>query len=463
MFFSSVLMHQAHPDPLVDRRIRDSLVYSVLDAAFFSAMVGFSESYFQAYAVHLKATTVQVGIVYSVPMFLGSLMPLFSGVLLSWVRSRKRLNVVVGVLRTLLFVPLLFTERLGPGRFWVLLAIISLYFSCNYVGNPAWTSWMGELVSEEARGRYFALRNRIASLVTLIGVVAAGLILEALASRASLGYQLIFAAGLAGSLLSAFFLGRKVDLPSREEPKVLEGFWRFTRRMPASPYGKYVLLNLLIYFAVFLSGPYFVPYMLDVLDFSYAEFMAVTAVVVLVKFMVMPLWGELGDRYGNRKTLTLSILIICVLPLLWLMGRSFWWILVVQAISGIGWAGFDIATLNYAFDNTSSEDRVRSTVYLMVYRGIGIFLAGLVGGLVVHHFRFRASPFLGIFLVSGVARLVLAGPLLPFIREVRSVEAISYRDLMLALVSVGPRRGVQELLVGIQRMTARRGSRTRAA
>ena len=455
-------MHQTHPDPLVDRRIRDSLVYSVLDAAFFSAMVGFSESYFQAFAVHLRATTVQVGIVYSVPMFLGSMMPLFSGALLTWMRSRKRLNVVVGGLRTLLFVPLMFTEWLGPARFWVLLAIISLYFSCNYVGNPAWTSWMGELVSEEARGRFFARRNRIGNLVALIGVVAAGLILEALADRASMGYLLIFAAGFAGSLLSVSFLAMKVDLPSREVPRVWEGFWRFTRRMPASPYGKYVLLNLLFYFAVFLSGPYFVPYMLDVLKFSYAQFMATTAIVVLVKFMVMPLWGEMGDRYGNRKTLNLSILLITVVPLLWLLGRSFWWILAAQVISGVAWAGFDIATLNYAFDTTSAQDRVRNTVYLMVYRGIGIFLAGLVGGLVVHRFTFRGSPFLGIFLVSGLARLVLAGPLLPFIREARAVEPISYRDLMLALVSVGPRRGIQELLVGIQRMTAKRGSRTPA-
>ncbi len=453
-------MHQSHPDPLIDRRIRDSLVFSVLDAAFSSAMVGFSESYFQAFAVHLKASTIQVGIIYSIPMFLGSLMPLLSGAFLTCMRSRKSLNVWVGAFRTLLFVPLMFTERLGPGRFWVLLAIISLYFSCNYLGNPAWTSWMGEMVSEEARGRFFARRNRVGNLVALIGVVAAGLILEALAARASLGYLIIFAAGLLGSLLSVSFLAMKVDLPCREVPRVWEGFWDFSHRMHSSSYGKYVLLNLLFYFAVFLSGPYFVPYMLNVLKFSYAQFMVATAIVVLVKFLFMPLWGEMGDRYGNRKTLNLSILIITVVPLLWLVSRSFWWLLAAQVVSGIGWAGFDIATLNYAYDTTSPEDRVRNTAYLMLYRGIGIFLAGLAGSLIVNHFRFRGSPFLGIFLVSSLSRLVLAGPLLPFIREARAVEHISYRDLMLALVSLGPRRGIQEFLVGIQRVAGNRGGRT---
>ncbi len=448
-------MHRRHPDPRIDRRIRDSLRFSILDAAFFSAMVGFSESYFQAYAIHLRATTIQVGIVYSIPMFLGSMMPLLSGLLLRWARSRKSLCVAVGALRTLLFVPLVLSGLLGKGRFWLLLAVICLYFSFNYIGVPAWTSWMGEMVAEEKRGRYFARRSRIANLVSLVGVVAAGLILEGFAARPFRGYLLIFGLGFLGSLLSTSSLAMKVDLPSAETPRVLEGFVAFTRGIVSSNYGKFVLLNFLVYFAVFLSGPYFVPYMLNVLKFSYLQFMVVTAVVVLVKFLFMPLWGELGDRYGNRKILTLSFLMVAVVPLPWVFGRSFWWIFLAQVFSGVSWAGFDISTLNYAFDTTLPEDRVRNTAYLMGYRGAAIFLASLAGGVLVSCFAFRGSPFLGIFLLSGLGRLLLAAPLLPFIREARAVAPISYRRLMLALVSLGPRRGIQEFLVGIQKVAGR--------
>jgi hypothetical protein len=47
-----------------------------------------------------------------------------------------------------------------------------------------------------------------------------------------------------------------------------------------------------------------------------------------------------------------------------------------------------------------------------------------------------------------VFRAAFAVPLLVLLKEVRVVEHISYRNLMFKLISMGPRRGMQLLVIG---------------
>ncbi|UCF98100.1 MAG: MFS transporter [Spirochaetaceae bacterium] len=441
-------MHKAHTDPAIDRKVRSSLRYSLLDGAAFSIMLGSAESYFQAFAVFLKATVAQVGIVYTIPMFVASLIQLHASSLLRWFRSRKNLTVLAGALRSLLFLPLILVYYMGVARVWVLLGIICLYFALNYLPIPAWTSWMRDLVDENRRGAYFSRRNRISNLVALLGIIFAGLILEYFKVRPSLGFFIIFGVAMVGSIGSTIFLSLKYDAPYSEPPQDREGFFRFSIQMFRSNYGRFVLYNFALYFGVFFAGPFFVPYMLKDLGFSYLQFMISTSLVVLVKFITLPLWGELGDRYGNKKILVLASLFISILPFLWIAHRAFWWICLIQVTGGLVWAGFDISALNFAYDVLPSEKVTRHTSYLIFYRGLAIFIGGLVGGLVFHHFRLFGSTYYGNFFLSGVIRVLIAVPLLFFLKEERTVEHISYHDLMFKLMSVGPRRGLQLFLIG---------------
>ena len=82
-------LHKRHEDPAIDRKIRASLRYAIGDAATFSVMIGMAESYFQAFAVFLRATVFEVGVLYTVPMFLASVVQLFS-----WQRVRILFQIV---------------------------------------------------------------------------------------------------------------------------------------------------------------------------------------------------------------------------------------------------------------------------------------------------------------------------------------------------------------------------------
>jgi hypothetical protein len=52
--------------------IRKSLKYSVTDGGFHAAMLGCGESFFVAFAVFLKASNIQIGLLGSLPLLIGS-------------------------------------------------------------------------------------------------------------------------------------------------------------------------------------------------------------------------------------------------------------------------------------------------------------------------------------------------------------------------------------------------------
>ena len=82
---------QKNKKEAVEKKIKKSLLYSVFDGSFHSAMVGFGESFFSAFAVFLKASTTQIGLLGSLPQTLGSLSQLLSSYFIRLFKSRSLL------------------------------------------------------------------------------------------------------------------------------------------------------------------------------------------------------------------------------------------------------------------------------------------------------------------------------------------------------------------------------------
>jgi MFS family permease len=421
------------------RRIRASLRWSVADGASFFVMVGAAEAYFQAFAVYLKGTVFQVGLVSTLPIAVASLLLLVSRPVAALFGSRKRFNVAAALLRTALFVPLALAPLLGPARIWLLLGMVCLYFLLNYLPNPAWTSWMRDLLGERDRGAYFGRRNAIANLAGLAATVLAGLFLQVFAGQPLYGFLLLFNLAFLGSAGSALFLSLQHDPGQRGAEQSRLGLAAFLRELPRSNYGRFVVFNFLLYFGTFLSSPFVVPYMLRELELSWLQFMVATALVSLFKFVAMPLWGRLGDRYGSKRILVLSGFLVCTTPFTWFLARSFTGVCLIQAWGAFAWAGFEIAALSFAFDTMPAELVHENTSFLLLFRGGATLAGGLVGSALLPRFAVAGSAYLASFLISGLFRLVVVFPLVLLVREEREVPHITYPALLGKLLSMAPR------------------------
>lgn len=447
-------------DPQVDRSLR----HAVYEGVTFSAMAGMAESYFSAFAVALKATPAQVGLLASLPPLAATSAQVFSVWLGGRVRSRKSIIVGGALLQVITFVPLALLPLLLPADLAVmaLLACATVYFIGPNLGSPQWGSLMGDLVPEQRRGRFFALRTQLASVSSFAALVVGGVILHLFegAGAAYYGFVTIFALAALLRLQSAWHLWQLVEPPRGEvvAAKTSIGLAAVLRWEGAGRFLRFSGFFACMQFAVAIGGPFFVVHMLRDLDYSYLQLMANSAVSVCFQFLTLNRWGRISDVFGNRVVLRATGFLIPFTPALWLVSTDFLYLLCLQAISGVIWAGFSLSASNSIYELTPAERRASCMAFHSVLAAVAAFAGASLGGALATMLPatwemagFSLSwefALYGVFLISATARLLVACIFLPHLREHRRVRRASMTGVIFAVTRVAAVSGLIFDLVG---------------
>ncbi|MBI4158868.1 MFS transporter [Candidatus Woesearchaeota archaeon] len=428
-----------------EEKIKKSLVYSTLDASFWAAMVGFGESFFSAFATFLKASNFQLGLLGSLPQALGSVFQLFSDRLLKFFNSRKKFVSILVLLQALMYLPIALVFFFGNLDVYFLILLICLYFIFGMIIGPSWSSWMGDLVSEEFRGTYFSRRNTIAGYVSFFSLLIAGYLLERFTGETKtqyIGFLIIFILALLFRFVSFLYICAKYEPNYIHYEDNKSGFIDFLRNAGSRNYGIFIIFLCLMNFSIFIAGPFFAGYMFYDLKLSYARYTILIAAATLAKYFSLPVWGKAVDKYGTRKILTLSGYLMPAISLLWVFSPNFSYLIFVQIYGGFVWAGFEIAAFNFFFDTIIPQKRAKYIAYSNVLNGIFLFLGAMSGGLIVKYNSLFASQYLLVFLLSGIFRYAVSFTFIPKLKEVRIVEHISYSKLFLNILTDTTTRGL---------------------
>lgn len=393
-------------------------------------MRGAGESYFSAYALYLNATAGQVGLLATLPALLGS----FAQLVAAWWAERRgqRLPLIVAGLAAqgLLWVPVILFPLLCPQHaVAILLVALTFYYGANHFANPLWHSLMGDLVPEDMRGRYFGERSRLMNLANFVALVSAGLVLRfaKMHGDTGAGFATIFAIAMGARALSVYKVRKVVEraLPAGRLSLHPRSLWR---ELKGSQFARFGVFTAVMSFSAGIAGPFYAVYMLRDLHFSYVQFMATQAIVVVSQVGTLLLWGRIADRFGNRFVLAITGSIIPVTPLLWLLTTQFGAILLIQLLNGIAWAGFNLSAGNFVYDAVPRERRSLYNAIHNVLTAFALVAGASLGGFLESHvaptirvFGFGlGNSFLWIFLISGLARLNTALGFIPLLRELRA-------------------------------------------
>lgn len=404
---------------------------SIREGSTSSVMSGVGDSFISPYALALGANNLQIGLLSSFVGLVGPISQILGSKMMENY-SRKRIIIIAVALQALMWLPILvlglfFTKGLFINYLPIILIVFySIYAIFGSIGGPAWFSLMGDIVPENIRGRYFSKRNRICGTVLLVSTLIASFFLDYFKTK---GYLLLFfsalffIAGIARTISAYYFT--KHYYP---EFKTKEGYYftflQFVKKAPFNNFGKFTIYVALINFTVQIAGPFFTVYMLKDLNFSYLTFTIVNMASSVFSLLIMPLWGKISDKYGNREMLKIGSIIIPFIPFLWLFSNSpIYLVLVPQLLSGIGWAAFNLAAGNFIYDIVTPQRRGICVAYYNILNGIGIFMGAMLGGLLATYLTIGfMNKLLFIFAISGVLRLVLVMIMIPMIKEVRSVK-----------------------------------------
>ncbi|MDD5288537.1 MAG: MFS transporter [Dehalococcoidales bacterium] len=429
---TSISPEVSSPANLTKDQVKKSLKNSVLDGSFYSAMLGLTQNYTTPYALAMNASTTQVGFLTGIPYMAMVLTQLISPTLTERVGSRKGFILPVAFLNGLMWLPILLIPYIFPSKeIWWLIAFITLCTAFDALSNAPWNSMMADLVPGELRGRYFSSRNRINGLGALILSFVAGGILQVFTRNPFIGFSIIFAGAMVSRFASVYFLSQMVEPPVVIPQNKQSSIFKLSLTLGSTNIGKFILYNALINFAANFSGPFFSVYMLRDLKFNYLTYVIVNSTAALATLIFMPFWGKRIDRAGNVKVLKVASLFVPLVPIVWLFSTNVYYLCAAQVLSGFAWSGFNLAVSIFLYGAAPSENRTRYIALNNALMFAGISLGALLGGVVAPFVpALMKSNLLTMFLISGLARIVVVLIFIPGITEVRNVPEASVKEVL---------------------------------
>lgn len=427
---------------LFTRRLEHILHLSTLEGMLAGAMQGAGEQFTSAYAIALGATNGQLAVLISLPRLVGAFAQGSAALFGRFMGHRKRWLIAFALGQDLMWLPVLFLGfQVLEERYVVywLIASLTVYTAFNAVVSVVWGSIMSEAVPSRIRGRYFGGRSRWGTLANMLAFLGAGLLLYLLRDEGMLGFIIAFGLAFLFRAVSVGLLTTLVEAPRASQDQSSLGLRTVLRQLPTTNLGRTLLYLFCLSFAVNVTSPYFTPYLLRDLGFSYLTFTILEMATIVAAILSVTHWGGAADRAGNRKILRICGVLVGLVPLLWVVSQNVVWLGFAQFYSGVVWAGFNLVSVNYIYDATTPQQRLSYLGYFNAGTGIAAALGALAGGLTIRYIpAFMGSSILSMFILSGALRLLTGVAFLPHIQEVRSVRRMKASELFHILLGGSP-------------------------
>lgn len=329
-----------------------SLKYSTIEACFSVPMLNLTLPNFPfvvAFAVSVLGWRAeQIGLMAALPHICNCIQPMVLAALARRL-STFRMLVLTFTMGALPWSMAWALPSLGSWRDAVFIGMLVLGTIANSIAAVAWSSAISELVPERLGGRYFARRNLVFGLWTLVAVMIAGQVAQWKHNSLQV-FGWIF--GLAGTsrLIGLFFLTRMKFPQNVMEPRP-RGI-PFPEILAVLRDQNYFWLCLFVGFwglLLNMAMPFYTMFLVGQLSLGIGTIVKLTTLASLGGLLTLKGWGLLCDRFGNRPVLQVAAFIWALTALImWSFARPGWtWhlypgYLVVGAMT----AGFQLTQFN---------------------------------------------------------------------------------------------------------------------
>ena len=373
----------------------------IVEAAFSGGATALTQGVIlTAFALHLGASNIMVGILASAP-FLSQLLQLPAILLVERLRQRKRIAVLTSILGRLMLAVMAVTAFFsGAAPLLIFLAAQCILCGLGAIGTCAWNAWLRDLAPEHRLGHVFARRTVWLTAINLALGIGAALALDLTAERSperGLVIATMFAAGCITGLISARIVAA---MPEPVMPPAGSDTVRLTRLL-REPLDDRNFRRLLVFvaawqFAVNLATPFFTVFIVKQLKFDVSFVMVLSVVSQIANIAALRTWGLLSDRFANK-----SVLAVCapvyILSIVAMIGASqitngtvvAAWLVVLHLFMGASVAGVTLTSTNIAL---KLSPKGSATAYVAASATVTAMAAGvapILGGLLADFFASR--------------------------------------------------------------------------
>ena len=448
-------------EAVTDSRVLRGLGYLKIDGVFSQSMtVLISNSFVIPMLLLLGANSFVVGL-YSGIITVSALAQLVSPYFVKFFGSRKKVSVVFSFLsRFVLFVSsilLVFGFSLSLFSF---LLLFSLFYFLSNVSSGSFKFWMLDFVPRGIRGRFFAVRMMVSLIVAMFIGLLVALYIEFFTNGSLVSYDVpIFLASLLG-LVGLLFLAR-IPEPALSPLRSVD-FSSIQRILRNGDIKRHLLAIFSVYFALNLSFPFFVYYLLVNLGFNLVSVFFLSALSQFSTIVFLPIWGKLIDSYGAKATLKFAVKIIALSLLIWpfttLPYRHFFSVFLIGVfyfLIGVSVGGLNLASGLIAYYLVRGDGDQLVLSLNDVFVSIGSFSGSFVGALLSIPFGFlELSLTLNVDFSRILTFYIIDLKGLDFLFVLSSVLALSFLSLFSKYkvdVNLDEEKNYYEIVYGFKR------------
>lgn len=404
------------------------------DAFWWGILGGSTLGFISIYLARLGASSQQLGLLAAGPAIINLLISLPAGNYLKeknlikitfWTSVAFRFGYLI-----LIPLPIIFSSK---DQIW---AVILVYLIAAIPGTIlaiSFNALFADLVEPKWRPTVVGKRNALLSLSLTISTLASGYLLDNLIFP--LNYQIVFAIGAVGALMSSYHLFRfkavstipeRIGRPlldlarpgnarlgkgnrkfggARYLTRIKDGNW-LTLDLLKGPFGKFLLAYLFFYIFQYLPVPLFPIYLVQDLGLSDGTISIATALFYSAMLLVSLALSRIINRLGNRKSILLSSMSYGLFPLMIAIWPGTAMILIAHIVGGMSWGFAGGVITNNLMDKVPEDNRPPHMALNHVAVNIGILAGSLLGPLLGDLTGIRNA-----IIIGGILR-VMAGVLL---------------------------------------------------
>ncbi|MCB8981871.1 MAG: MFS transporter [Ardenticatenaceae bacterium] len=387
---------------------RANFIHLYLDIAWFGILNGSAIAFLTIFATRQGADGFQLGLLSAAPAVVSLFLTLPVGQLLQ-TRSLSRAVFWNSLWHRLVYLPMIFLPLVGSSQFqvWTLIGLVLLMSVPGTVLAVGFNAMFAAAVPPEWRSHVTGRRNALLAITFMVATVICGYLLDLLPFP--LGYQVVFAIGLVGGVMSSVHLWfvRPLQTTPYQNGKALgdiarpgvvrsvgDGYGagsglRFLTRarlqsivrpqVLTGPFGPIVGLLFLFHLAQYLAIPIFPLYWVNTLHLTDSEISLGNAVFYATVLIGSTQLTRVTQRLHHKGVLVLGMVTMSLYPALTALTQNLTLFLITSAIGGLSWSLAGGAIANYMLERIPEGERPSHLAWYNLALNAAVLIGSMIG------------------------------------------------------------------------------------
>ncbi len=375
-------------NPDLPTRYRSNFIHLYLDIGWFGVLSGSAMNFLSVYMTRLGASSIQIGLLSAI----GAMVTIFLAIPAGrWLEHRSinkaifRSSIAARIF-LLFWVPLpwLLNEQ---GQIWAMITFALLMAIPSSALGVGFNALFAAAVPQEWRASVAGIRNVVLSITFMATSLGSGYILDHISFP--MGYQIVFAIGAIGALMSSLHLYFVHPISSASTVVEIQGStthfgnqsimanedlekqnkketitkqhkkWETVLRTEVwkTPFGTIMIVMMVFTLLHTLVLPLFPIYLVRNINLTDNQIGIGTSIFYLFHLIGSTRLASASRRFGHHKVTAYGSMAMFVFPVILGLTQSVQVYFLLQIFSGLAWSMVGGAQANYLLENIPEQDR----------------------------------------------------------------------------------------------------------